>query len=54
MEKDSAAAGQSVVTQKVDTPWKAIAIVLALILIAVLTYTALVVTGAMELGLSLL
>jgi hypothetical protein len=42
------------VTQKVDTPWKAIAIVLALILGAVLIYMVLVVTGLMKLGLSLL
>ena len=41
-------------TQRADTPWKAIAIVLALILGAVLIYTALVVTGVMKLGLSLL
>jgi hypothetical protein len=42
------------VTQKAETSWKAIAIVLALILGAVLIYTALVVTGLMKLGLSLL
>jgi hypothetical protein len=42
------------VTQKSDTPWKPIAIVLALILGAVLIYAALVVTGLMKLGLSLL
>lgn len=41
-------------TQKSDTPWKPIAIVLALILGAVLIYAALVVTGLMKLGLSLL
>lgn len=41
-------------TQKADTPWKAIAIVLALILGAVLIYTALIVTDLMKLGLSLL
>lgn len=41
-------------TQKSDTPWKPIAIVLALILGAVLIYTALAVTGVMKLGLSLL
>ena len=41
-------------TQKADTPWKAIAIVLVLILGAVVIYTALVVTGLMKLGLSLL
>jgi hypothetical protein len=40
--------------QKAENPWKAIAIVLALILGAVLIYTALVVTGLMKLGLSLL
>jgi len=40
--------------QKPETRWKAITIVLALMLVAVLIYTALVVTGAMDLGLSLL
>jgi hypothetical protein len=40
--------------QKAENAWKAIAIVLALILGAVLVYTALVVTGLMKLGLSLL
>ena len=40
--------------QKADNPWKAIAIILALILGAVLIYTALVATGLMKLGLSLL
>ena len=41
-------------TQEVRMPWKLIAIILALMLAAVLTYTALVVTGVMKLGLSLL
>ena len=41
-------------TQKSDTPWKAIAIVLALILGAVLICAALVLAGVMKLGLSLL
>lgn len=40
--------------QKAENPWKAIAIVLALILGAVLIYTALVVTGLIKIGLSLL
>lgn len=40
--------------RKVENPWKAIVFVLALILGAVLIYTALVVTGLMKLGLSLL
>ena len=40
--------------QKAENPWKAIAIVLALLLGAVLIYTALVVTGLIKLGLSLL
>jgi hypothetical protein len=40
--------------RKVENPWKAIVIVLALILGVVLIYTALVVTGLMKLGLSLL
>ena len=39
---------------KSSVPWKPIAIVLALILGAVLICTALIVTGVMELGLSLL
>ena len=37
-------------TQKSDTPWKAIAVVLALILGAVLIFAALVVSGVMKLG----
>lgn len=41
-------------TKKAENPWKVIAIILALILGAVLIYTALVVTGLMKLGLSLL
>jgi len=40
--------------QKAENPWKAIAIVLALLLGAVLIYTALVVTGLIKIGLSLL
>ena len=40
--------------QKADNPWKAIAIILTLILGAVLICTALVATGLMKLGLSLL
>jgi hypothetical protein len=39
---------------KSPNPWKPIAIILALMLAAVLIYTALVVTGVMKLGLSLL
>ena len=39
---------------KAENPWKAIAIVLALVLGAVLIFAALVVTGLMKLGLSLL
>jgi hypothetical protein len=42
------------VTQWAVIPWKTIAIVLALILVVVLIFTALVVTGVMKLGLSLL
>ncbi len=41
-------------TSEPGNPWKAIAIVLALVLIAVLIYTALVVAGVMKLGLSLI
>jgi hypothetical protein len=37
-----------------DTPWKLIAIVLAIVLLAVLVLVALVVTGVMDLGWSLL
>jgi hypothetical protein len=40
--------------RKADNPWKAIAIVLALILGVVVIFTALVVTGLMNIGLSLL
>jgi hypothetical protein len=36
------------------TPWKFIAIILAIILIVVLMFTAFIVTGVMDLGLSLL
>jgi len=42
------------VMRRPEKPWKAIAILLALILAAVLIYTTLIVTGVMELGLSLL
>jgi hypothetical protein len=41
------------VTQNSRTPWKPIAIVLALILAAVLICAALVLSGVMKLGLSL-
>ncbi|MGB3022490.1 MAG: hypothetical protein WBE08_08545 [Methyloceanibacter sp.] len=41
-------------THNAPNPWKPIAIVLALMLAAVLIYTALVVAGVMELGMSLL
>jgi hypothetical protein len=40
--------------RKVRTSWKAVAIILALMLAAVLIYTAIVVSGVMKLGLSLL
>ncbi|MGZ5862898.1 MAG: hypothetical protein ACXWKB_06390 [Methyloceanibacter sp.] len=40
-------------TQRRHTPWKPIAIILALMLAALLIYTALVVTGVMKLALSL-
>jgi len=42
------------VTEKPKTPWKAIAIALALILGAVLIWAVMVVSGVMKLGLSLL
>jgi hypothetical protein len=42
------------VTPEPETPWKAIAIVLALILGIVLIFAAVVVSGVMKLGLSLL
>ncbi|MGB6949249.1 MAG: hypothetical protein WBD84_08655, partial [Methyloceanibacter sp.] len=54
LDQDAAPAGQSVVTHNAPNPWKPIAIVLALMLAAVLIYTALVVAGVMELGMSLL
>jgi hypothetical protein len=41
------------VTKKPLTPWKPIAIILALMLVALLIFVALVVTGVMKLGLSL-
>jgi hypothetical protein len=44
----------SVVTQKPGNPWKPLAIVLALLLVAVLIATALVATDVMKLGFSLL
>jgi hypothetical protein len=37
-----------------DTPWKPIAIALAIVLVVVLIFTALVVAGVMDLGWSLL
>jgi hypothetical protein len=42
------------VTQKPGNPWKPIAIVLALLLVAVLIATALVLTDVVKLGFSLL
>ena len=54
MEEDAAKTGQSFMTPKSDVAWKAIAILLALILSAVLVFAALIVTGVMKLGLSLL
>jgi len=42
------------VTQRAPNPWKPLAIVLAVLLVLVLIYAALVVSGAMKLGLSLL
>ena len=44
----------TVVTQKSGNPWKPLAIVLALLLVAVLIATALVLTDVMKLGFSLL
>ncbi len=40
-------------TKKPPTPWKPIAIILALLLVALLIVTALIVAGVMKLGLSL-
>lgn len=40
--------------QQSQTPWKTVAIVLTVMLGIVLVFTALVVTGVMQLGLSLL
>jgi len=54
VEEDAAATWQSVVTREPGAPWMAIAIVLALVLVAILIYTALVVAGVMKLGLSLI
>jgi len=54
MEEGAATFGESPMTQQSDIPWKAIAILLAFILGAVLIFTALVVSGVMKLGLSLL
>jgi hypothetical protein len=42
------------VTKKAEKSWKVIAIILGLLLGAVLIYTAVVATGLMKLGLSLL
>jgi hypothetical protein len=42
------------VTRPAPNPWKPLAIALAVLLVLVLTYAALVVSGAMNLGLSLL
>lgn len=54
MEKDAATTRQSFMTAKSAMPWKAIAILLALILGAVLVFSALIVTGVMKFGFSLL
>jgi hypothetical protein len=54
VEEDAATIGYSIVTQRSATAWKAITIVLALILAVVLIYTAAVVTGVMKLRMSLL
>ena len=54
MEEDSATPGKSVMTEQPNRLWKGIAIALALILGVVLICTALIVTGVMKLGLSLL
>jgi len=42
------------VTRPAPNPWKPLAIALGVMLLAVVIYAALVVTGVMELGLSLL
>lgn len=53
MEADAAAI-RPVMTPEPGNPWKMVAIVLAVALIAVLIYAALVVAGVMKLGLSLI
>lgn len=54
METDAAADRQSVMTREPGNSWKMVAIILAVALVAVLIYTALVVAGVMKLGLSLI
>jgi hypothetical protein len=54
MEKDAAAIGPYLMTEKSDTLWKGIAIVLAIFLGVALICMALIMTGVMKLGLSLL
>ncbi|HEV3242722.1 MAG TPA: hypothetical protein VGY14_05725 [Methyloceanibacter sp.] len=53
-KNDAAATGQPVMTQNPSTPWQAIAIVLAVLLVAALIGLALILSGVMKLGLSLL
>jgi hypothetical protein len=53
VEIHATATGRPVVSQEPATPWKSIAIILALVLVVVLILTALVVNGVMKLGLSL-
>jgi hypothetical protein len=54
MEEDAATNGQRLMMQDARNSWKTLALVLALILGAVLICAALVATGVMKLGLSLL
>jgi hypothetical protein len=54
MEEDAAAPEQSSMTRRSGNPWKAVAILLVLILGAILICATMVVTGVIKLGLSLL
>jgi hypothetical protein len=54
LDEDAAPAEQPVVRSRAPNPWKPLAIALAGLLILVLIYAALVVSGVMKLGLSLL
>jgi hypothetical protein len=53
MEKDPAAAGPITLTRKPRNAWKTIAVLLAVALVLALICIAFIVSGAMDLGLSL-